>query len=223
MDDADRANASALVGLQRGLDGGRVGAASPVGVQKDRLQVQGASPSRSRATRTSRFATITTASPGESVLTSAASHAPVPEAGKMTTGPFVWKTRLRPVRTERPSSAKSGPRWSIVGSEIARSTRPGTSVGPGNLQEVAAGRASVHSAASSCGSGGGGMASETSRAKARSCSSAPKAAARCAPIGKPDRDTPIGRLIAGTPAIFTQPVKIAWSRGPAGLPSIRSG
>ena len=74
---------------------------------------------------------ISTASPGESVLTSAASHAPVPEAGKITTGPLVWKTRLRPVRTERPSVAKSGPRWSIVGSEIARSTRPGTSVGPG--------------------------------------------------------------------------------------------
>lgn len=74
---------------------------------------------------------ITTASPGESVLTSAASQAPVPDAGKTITGPLVLKTRLSPVRTDRLRSAKAGPRWSIVGSEIARRTRPGTSVGPG--------------------------------------------------------------------------------------------
>ena len=53
---------------------------------------------------------ISTASPGDSVLTSAASQAPVPEAGKTTTGPLVLKTRRSPVSTERPRSAKSGPR-----------------------------------------------------------------------------------------------------------------
>ena len=38
-----------------------------------------------------------TRSPGDSVLTSAASHAPVPDAGKITTGPEVWKMRFKPV------------------------------------------------------------------------------------------------------------------------------
>ena len=35
--------------------------------------------------------TISTLSPGDSVLTIAASQAPVPDEGKMTTGPAVWK------------------------------------------------------------------------------------------------------------------------------------
>jgi hypothetical protein len=42
-------------------------------------------------------------SPGESVFTSAASQASVPDAGKMMTGPLVWNTRFNPVRTDRPS------------------------------------------------------------------------------------------------------------------------
>ena len=70
-------------------------------------------------------------SPGESVLTSDASQAPVPEAGKITTGPVVWKTRFSPSSTSRPSAANSAPRWSIVGCAIARSTRSGVLVGPG--------------------------------------------------------------------------------------------
>src|SRR3954447_18857993 len=61
----------------------------------------------------------------------AASHAPVPLAGETTTGPLVRKTCCRPARTSLPSSAKPGPRWSIVGASVARSTRSGTFVGPG--------------------------------------------------------------------------------------------
>ena len=38
---------------------------------------------------------------------------------------------LMPSSTCRPSSANSGPRWSMVGMSIARSTRSGTGVGPG--------------------------------------------------------------------------------------------
>ena len=40
-----------------------------------------------------------TRSPGESVLTSDASQAPLPDAGKITTGPDVWNTRLTPFST----------------------------------------------------------------------------------------------------------------------------
>jgi hypothetical protein len=36
---------------------------------------------------------INTRSPGLSVLTIAASHAPVADEGKITTGPLVWKMR----------------------------------------------------------------------------------------------------------------------------------
>ena len=38
MNDADRADLFAFVGFERGLDRGRIGAASPVGLQKDRLE-----------------------------------------------------------------------------------------------------------------------------------------------------------------------------------------
>src|SRR6266852_1004996 len=42
---------------------------------------------------------IKTRSPGESVLTSAASQAPVPEDGYITTKEFVWKSERRPSKT----------------------------------------------------------------------------------------------------------------------------
>src|SRR5512134_2316728 len=74
---------------------------------------------------------INTRSPGESVLTSAASHAPVPEAGKITTGLLVLKTCFRPASTSLLNAWNSGPRWSTVALSIARSTRSGTLVGPG--------------------------------------------------------------------------------------------
>src|SRR5829696_7782382 len=45
-----------------------------------------------------------------------------------------------PAITSRPSSAKSGPRWSIVGASMARSTRSGTLVGPGICRKWRPGR-----------------------------------------------------------------------------------
>src|SRR5574337_33088 len=74
---------------------------------------------------------MSTRSPGESVFTSAASQAPVPEDGKTTTGPEVLKTWRIPASTSRPSRANSGPRWSMVGWASARRIRSGTLVGPG--------------------------------------------------------------------------------------------
>ena len=57
-----------------------VGAAAPVGVDEDRLEVEPLAISfHSVANQPVRH--ISTVSPGDSVLASAASHAPVPEAG----------------------------------------------------------------------------------------------------------------------------------------------
>src|SRR6185437_14405009 len=74
---------------------------------------------------------ISTVSPGDRVLTRAASQAPVPDEGKMTTGSPVPKTRRSPGMMSRNKAANSGPRWSITGAAMARSTRSGTLVGPG--------------------------------------------------------------------------------------------
>ena len=49
-------------------------------------------------------------SPGDSVFTSAASAAPVPDEGNTTTGPRVRKIPFSPSSTSRPRSANSGPR-----------------------------------------------------------------------------------------------------------------
>ena len=49
----------------------------------------------------------------------------------MTTGWRVWKTCCMPAMTRLPSTANSGPRWSIVGRLIARRIRSGTGLGPG--------------------------------------------------------------------------------------------
>src|SRR5690242_13393129 len=74
---------------------------------------------------------ISTVSPGDKVLTRAASQAPVPDEGKMTTGSSVPKTCRSPGMMSRYRAANSGPRWSITGAAMARSTRSGTLVGPG--------------------------------------------------------------------------------------------
>ena len=101
------------------------------------------SPSRSSTSRPSRRAIsvhrvekcpvslISTMSPGESVFTSAASHAPVPDDGKITTSPRVRNISRRPVSTRWPSRPNPGPRWSMVGRSMARRIRSGTLVGPG--------------------------------------------------------------------------------------------
>ena len=74
---------------------------------------------------------ISTASPGESVFTSAASQAPVPDDGKISTWPRVAKMSPRPASTRFPRRPNSGPRWSMVGRSMARRIRSGTLVGPG--------------------------------------------------------------------------------------------
>jgi len=53
---------------------------------------------------------IRTLSPGESALLSAASHAPVPEDGKINTALRVLNTVLTPASTLRPRRLNSGPR-----------------------------------------------------------------------------------------------------------------
>src|ERR1700733_14660780 len=49
----------------------------------------------------------------------------------MMTGLVVLKIVLTPSRQRLPSLANSGPRWSMSGGSIARSTRTGSGVGPG--------------------------------------------------------------------------------------------
>src|SRR5438105_12408104 len=49
----------------------------------------------------------------------------------MITGLLVLKIVLRPSRQRLVSLANSGPRWSMIGVSIARSTRSGSGVGPG--------------------------------------------------------------------------------------------
>jgi hypothetical protein len=49
--------------------------------------------------------TIRTLSPGDSALTIAASQAPVPDEGKMMTGPAVLKIFWQPSKIVLPSSA----------------------------------------------------------------------------------------------------------------------
>src|ERR671924_2233758 len=49
----------------------------------------------------------------------------------MITGCLVRNTRCMAASTAKPTSANSGPRWSMVGISMARRTRSGTLVGPG--------------------------------------------------------------------------------------------
>src|SRR5438874_11993538 len=71
-------------------------------------------------------------SPGERVLLSAASHAPVPEDGKMKTLPVaVLNTFLRSFRTLDEGSGNLHHRWSSIATIMARCTRPGPLLGPG--------------------------------------------------------------------------------------------
>ena len=73
-----------------------------------------------------------TRSPGESVLTTAASIAPVPEDVRTYRSFSVWKARLRLAVVRRSISANSTPRWSIICLLIASYTSGGTGVGPGS-------------------------------------------------------------------------------------------
>ncbi len=74
-----------------------------------------------------------TASPAESVLTTAASIAPVPEHASGRTSAAVWKIFLSPARTSVNNASYCGVRWWIMGCAIARRTSLGTGVGPGAI------------------------------------------------------------------------------------------
>src|SRR5439155_22639286 len=66
-------------------------------------------------------------SPGERVLVSAASQAPVPEDGKMNTCPVVvLKMFFRSFNTLVESSGNFEERWSSIATIMARCTRSGT-------------------------------------------------------------------------------------------------
>ena len=87
MNDADGADSTALVRLSAQPRWRRGRRRVPSRSQEGSVPAQGVRHSGSRATRTSQCATSRTASPAKSVLTPGpASHAPVPEAEKMTTG-----------------------------------------------------------------------------------------------------------------------------------------
>src|SRR6266436_5355204 len=82
--------------------------------------------------RVSLVSNMSTWSPGRSVLTIAASQAPVPGDGKTRTGPSVPKTGWWPSKISVARRANPGPRSSIVGRCIARRIRSGTFMGPGS-------------------------------------------------------------------------------------------
>ena len=89
------------------------------------------SPKRSPKKPIDRFRTL---SPGDSVFTTAASIAPVPEAVSTYTSLSVSKTLRIPSLTRYSSSSNCGPRWLIIWPDIASSTSPGTGMGPGILR-----------------------------------------------------------------------------------------
>ena len=83
---------------------------------------------------------ISTRSPGDKVLTRAASQAPVPEAGKMTTGPAVLKIRLTPSSTSCARPRNSGAAV-VDGRFLDGAQHPARYVGrSGNLQQMTTAR-----------------------------------------------------------------------------------
>jgi hypothetical protein len=136
VDDANRLDLVSRILGQPRLDLVRVRAPPPVtGSRQSPGMNSGSSRKRSASSCHSvancPVSDISTRSPADSVLTSAASHAPVPEDGKMKTSASVLNTRFMPSSTSRPSSPKPGPRWSMVGLSMARRIRSGTLLGPG--------------------------------------------------------------------------------------------
>ena len=69
--------------------------------------------------------------PGGTVLTAAASIAPVPEAVRIRTSFCVRKTSFSPAATSVITSLASAERWWITGRASSSSTSSGTSAGPG--------------------------------------------------------------------------------------------
>ena len=78
-----------------------------------------------------------TRSPGESVLASDASHAPVPLAGNMNACPeVVLKIFLSSSNRGAARLGNDDERWSSIAMCMARSTRSGTFVGPGTKRKL---------------------------------------------------------------------------------------
>ena len=69
--------------------------------------------------------------PGGTVLTAAASIAPVPDAVRIITSFLVWKTSLSPSVTSTITCLASAERWWITGRASSRRTSSGTIAGPG--------------------------------------------------------------------------------------------
>src|SRR6478735_9756475 len=72
-----------------------------------------------------------TRSPGESVLTIAASRPPLPAHVSIAMSPAVPKNGFMPVRIRSSIAANSGPRWLIIWRPPAVRTDGGRAVGPG--------------------------------------------------------------------------------------------
>ena len=81
MDHADGLDRMAAVLGERCLDRCRIGAMAPVARQELGLEAEALAPARATGVAKWPVSAISTRSPGESVLTRAASQAPVPEAG----------------------------------------------------------------------------------------------------------------------------------------------
>ncbi len=94
VDDAHGLDGVRLVLLETLLDQVGVGADAPVGRQELRSRGRASPPSAFHSTANWPVSTISTRSPGESVLTRAASQAPVPDDGKMMTGLCGLEDRL---------------------------------------------------------------------------------------------------------------------------------
>ena len=167
MNDADGADPAPFVGLKRGLDGGRVGAASPVGLQKDRLQskpLRHFAPERCEPACARHHDRV-------------AWRERIDERGFPRAGAGSGKDEHRVVRLEDALEAgqdRTSERGEVGAAMVDRGFRDRAQDAARHvrrawdLQEVAAWGAGVHSAASNCGNGRGGIAPETSRAKARS-------------------------------------------------------
>ena len=73
----------------------------------------------------------TTSSPGETRFAIADSSPPVPELVSSRRSLEVLNTRFAPALISARIAANSGPRWSIIGRFMLRTTRSGRGVGPG--------------------------------------------------------------------------------------------
>jgi hypothetical protein len=105
----------------------------PYGAGSSTICTPYARPSSSQRSPNLPAVTTATVSPGDSVFTTAASIAPVPEHASGITSCEVCTSRLSPARTSTNSASYSGVRWWMIGCAMASSTSLGTGVGPGAI------------------------------------------------------------------------------------------